>query len=233
VPLRQQSLPIDLGLIPAPPLPTGEGVLLLDGKGACARVASNKINLPASADFTLECWYEPAELNGRRALLSKAESSEFGLFVSDGTPEFIVHLNGSYTVIKGPKGVLVTTRWHHLAGVYDGRELRLYMNGMLIGRTPASGGRTLNDLPFMIGADVNSAGKPVSFATGRVDAVRLTQAAIYSGPVIKKERRLQHDRDTLLMFNMDGDLGPWIYDESTGHRHAERQGAALVEILND
>ncbi len=233
VPLRHQSLPIDLGLIPAPPVPTGEGVLLLDGQSACARVASNKINLPPSADFTLECWYKPGELKGRRALLSKAESSEFGLFVSDGTPEFIVHLDGSYKIIKGPKGVLVTTHWHHLAGVYDGRELRLYMNGMLIGRTPASGGRTLNDLPFLIGADVDSAGKPVSFATGRVDSVRLTQAALYSGQVIQKERRLHHDRDTLLMFNMDGNLGPWIYDASTGHRHAERHGTVRVEILND
>ena len=231
VPLRQQSLPVALGMIPAPPVPRGEGVLNLDGRGACAQVPSDKLALPAGADFTLECWYKPGELKGRRGLLSKAEGSEFGLFASDGTPEFFVHLNGSYKTVKGPKGALVSSRWHHIAGVYDGQQLRLYLNGALVNTTPASGQRTRNDLPMIIGGDVDSAGKPTSLATGQLDEVRLTFAAAYSGRLIETERRLPHDRDTLLMFHMDGDLGPWIYDASTRHSHAQRLGAAQVVVL--
>jgi len=49
--------------------------------------------------------------------------------------------------------------------------------------------------------------------------------------LIETERRLPHDRDTLLMFHMDGDLGPWIYDASTRHAHAQRLGAAQVVVL--
>jgi hypothetical protein len=33
-------------------------------------------------------------------LLAKTESSEYGIFVTDGTPEFSVHLDGRYRTAK-------------------------------------------------------------------------------------------------------------------------------------
>lgn len=208
-------------------------MLMLDGRSAAASIDAKMATLAAGVDFTLECWYMPQELKGRRGLLSKAELSEYGLFVSDGAPEFFVHLNGSYKTVKGKRGTLQPGHWHHIAGVYDGNELRLYLNGSLIAKKAASGQRTVNQLPFMIGSDVDGAGKPTSYTTGRVDEVRLSAAAVYSGTRIDLERRLSHERDTVFLFHMDGDLGPWIYDEGNGQRHAQRLGSARVEIIQE
>ena len=41
--------------------------------------------------------------------------------------------------------------WHHLAATWDGREMRLYLNGLLLGRAPYAGDYTAPDAPFRVG----------------------------------------------------------------------------------
>lgn len=43
--------------------------------------------------------------------------------------------------------------WHHVAGTYDGANVRLYIDGMLVATTPHAGSIALcNELPLYIGA---------------------------------------------------------------------------------
>ena len=117
--------------------------------------------------------------------MAKTESSEYGIFVSDFGVEWSVHVDGAYRTVKAPEGTLEQDRWHHLAGVWDGREVRLYVDGRLVGTTPAPGQRTTNALPLIVGADVDRAGNPTSHSAGRIDEVRLAASALYSGPRIE------------------------------------------------
>jgi hypothetical protein len=106
-------------------------------------VASDAFDLP-DGPLTVEAWIRPEGFSGRTGLLAKTESSEYGIFVTDGKPHFAVHLNGSYAVAQSTEPILKVGEWQHIAGVFDGREVRLYLDGRLIEATPASGARTPN-----------------------------------------------------------------------------------------
>lgn len=233
IPTQVVPLPFEATSLPTPPRPSGERVLALDGRSARIEIPSKDLQLPAGVPLTLECWYMPGDLAGRRGLVAKTESSEFGLFVSDYGVDWSVHLDGAYRSARAPAGTLERDRWHHLAGVFDGSEVRLYVDGQLVDRQEASGQRTLNDLPLMIGADVDRQGRPTSFATGRIDEVRLSDEALYSGRTIDLERRLPAARDALLHLRMDGMVGPWLHDEGRNGLHPTLSGSARLERISE
>lgn len=202
-----------------------ECVLSLDGRGACLWLEDRHVDLP-DGPFTVEAWMCARDLEGRRALLSKAETSEFGLFVSDGKPAFSVHLDGSYASVSAAEPALRTGEWQHVAGVFDGKAVRLYVDGVLVGRADAKGKRTRHGHPFYVGADTDGHGEPVSWFDGWVDDVRLSVGARYQGERFEPLRRFEPDERTLLLLPMDGERGPWMIDVSSRGRHPERRGGA-------
>jgi len=218
------TLPMQAAL-PAPSAIDVQRVLSLDGSGDCLEVLSDNIVVP-DGPLTVECWFRADALDGRIGLLAKTEDSEYGLFVSDGTPTFSIHLDGAYTNVGASSPMLRTGTWHHIAGVYNGSEARLYVDGRLVQRTPASGERTKNELPFLIGADVNGRGEAMSFFEGEIDVVRVSTTARYALDGFTPKPRLRADADTVLLLNMDARYGPFVYDESGRHAHPTTQGDA-------
>ena len=118
---------------------------------------------------------------------------------------------------------------HHVAGVYDGAEVRLYVDGSLTGRATASGERKLNALPLMIGADVSGTGDRVDPHSGSMDEVRLSRGARYSGEQFTPKRRHTSDEDTLLLLHADAAMGPWLHDSSSQGAHPTLLGGARVQ----
>jgi hypothetical protein len=232
VPLPTRVLPIQVDTLPLPSAKSrttaAERVLVLDGTGACARVESAALRLP-DGPFTVEGWIEAQRFGERVGLVCKTESSEFGLFVNAGKAEFVAHLGGQYVGANSERAVLQTGRWQHVAGVYDGAEVRVYADGVRVGRTTGSGTRKANDLPLYIGADVTKSGAPSSFFDGRVDAIRISSVARYSGESFAPQRLLPVDAETVLALDMEEKLGPWLLDGSGGGRHATMIGAARIE----
>jgi 3',5'-cyclic AMP phosphodiesterase CpdA len=206
--------------------PAVDGALALDGRGSCLRVESGALKLPIDAPLTVEAWVKPANLEGRRGLVNKTEWAEFGIFVSDGKPTFSVYAGSKYVNANAPAGALVTGRWQHVAGTFDGTEARLYVDGALVGSGTGSGERRRNSLPLLIGADPDSVGKPTSFFEGLVDEVRISKVVRYEGPKIAPARRFDPDPDTVLLLHLDRNLGPWTLDASAAGAHADRVGKA-------
>jgi hypothetical protein len=201
-----------------------EVVLELGGSG-CLSLADRRFELH-DGPFTLEGWLCARELAGRRAFATKTEDSEFGLFVDDGRPSFAVHLAGRYAGARAPAPMLELGRWHHLAGVFDGEELRLYVDGQLVAASPGHGRRTRNARPLYIGADPDEAGRPTSFFTGEIDEVRLSACAVYQGERFTPQRALDARADTLLLLSM-ARRGPWFVDRSSHGHHAEMTGSVI------
>jgi len=202
-----------------------------DGVDDAAIVAPDAYELP-DGPFTLEAWFEGDRFDGRTGLATRTEGSEFGLFVSDGRPDFSVHLDGAYATVRGRKDQLEPGRRHHLAGVFDGAEIRLYLDGELIGSKKASGRRTRNDLPFIVGADVRRDGTPMSFFDGRVDAVRLSKVARDAAGSIDPAAPRVADADTVLLLDFDRRLGAWTWDASSSGAHPRLVGEPSITTLD-
>ncbi|MBI4880373.1 MAG: metallophosphoesterase [Planctomycetes bacterium] len=232
VPLARKCFPLPCG---PPPLPAvaparHDLALALDGAGACLRLESALLDLPDGA-FTVEAWARGDDFAGRRALVNKTESSEFGLFTSDGRPEFLVHVGGAYRSARAPAPLLAPGKWQHLAGVFDGREVRLYVGGRLVARGAAAGERARNDLPLYVGADPDEHGDPTSCFAGCVDEVRISRTARYAEESFAPPRSCAADGDTLLLLHLDERAGPWCLDSSGRGAHPTLVGCAGREPL--
>ncbi|MEQ8766462.1 MAG: LamG-like jellyroll fold domain-containing protein [Planctomycetota bacterium] len=179
------------------------------GRRDCVAVASELASVP-DGPLTLEAWMKVEGYGGRKALVTKTESSEYGLFVSDGQPGFSIHLNGRYVAAEGEKGSLPEGRWVHVAGVFDGQEVRLYVDGQKVASQAGSGARTRNDHPLYVGADPDWAGRPVSFLGGTVDEIRLSTVARYEGASFSPSEQFEHDAETVLLLHCDRFVGPFL-----------------------
>ena len=200
--------------------------LVLDGKRQAVRLDDKTLELP-DGPFTAEGFLQADDLTGRRGFLNKTEQSEFGLFVSDGKPSFVVYLGDRYASATAKEPLLEKGRWHHLAGVFDGQEVRLYVDGNRVAATPGKGERKRNALPLFVGADVDKAGKPTSFFAGRIDEVRVSKSARYAGASFTPSRRFDPDGDTVVLLHCDREFGPWLPDASGQGRHGMRVGGVV------
>ncbi|MDF1661774.1 MAG: LamG domain-containing protein, partial [Planctomycetota bacterium] len=221
LPKKTVTLRAVLGTVPPAAQAQGPNrALLLDGQSSLV-VPNSMIKLKGGA-FTLEGWVFAETFEGRRPFLAKTEGSGYGIFLNKGTPRAYVHINGKYVSLNGAKKMKLRT-WHHIAAVYDGRELRLYLDGEKVAAAPASGAPTPNDRALCIGADPNSKGQAVDPLTGKIDEVRLSNGARYSA-AFKPKKRFAPDEQTALLFHFDKDLGPFVLDHSGNKAHARRRG---------
>jgi hypothetical protein len=97
---------------------------------------------------------------------------------TDGTPRFYVSTNGSnYPVAIGSKLSLNT--WYHLAGTYDGANIKLY-----VGTAPVAVSQTglifNNSQPLLIGATDGWGGTTRKFTNGSIDEVRVWNGVLDS-----------------------------------------------------
>lgn len=186
---------------------------LRTGDNAAVIVPSDSFTLP-DGPLTVEAWLKADAFGERTGLICKTEGSDYGIFVNGGRPEFSVHVGGAYAAAQPDKPVLEAGRWYHVAGVYYGSEVRLYVDGREIASKAASGARRTNNLPLVIGGDVARSGEATSFFAGLIDGVRISKVARYRGDTFTPERRPTADSDAVLLFNMDGEAIGYLFDES-------------------
>lgn len=224
LPVRTFEVPVDPGELPEPAAPRDERVLDLDGRDDVVRVASSAIDLP-DGPFTLECWMKADAFRRRQGLVAKTQNCEYGFFVSSGRPSFSVHLDGAYVDAAPDDVQLEVGRWYHLAGVFDGTSVRLFVDGRPVAAVEGSGSRTRTNLPLVVGADVDGSGGGTSHFVGRIDEVRLSRGARYSEASFVPLRRFAPDPATALLLHFDGS-SPWAFDSSSARAHALLENGA-------
>jgi hypothetical protein len=224
--LPESRTPLPLDLAPVRLASPDDRVLAVDGAGAHVAVPSSDLPLP-DGPMTLEAWARADRFDERVGLVTKAQGSDYGIFVSKGEPTFSVFLGDRYASVKSEQR-LEPGRWHHLAGVYDGAEVRLYVDGRLADRRRAAGRRKTNALPLLVGADVAGGGKPDSPFAGQIDDVRLSKVARYAGDRFDPDPRPTGDADTVLLLNFDDMIGGWLFDDSPARRMLRPHGGARV-----
>ncbi|MDP0491745.1 MAG: LamG-like jellyroll fold domain-containing protein [Verrucomicrobiota bacterium JB023] len=218
LPVREVTLPFSFSEMPE----SADLALDFNGKDQYLSVASDRI--PVENELTLEAWFNARAFGPRTGLVTKAEGSDYGIFVNDGRPNFIVHIDGSYLEMEAPQPMLTTGEWHHIAGVYDGSEGRLYVDGKLVVSKQRTGKRRTNNHPLIIAGDTGRRGANSLF-TGRIDSVRLSNVARYSGEEVEITKSFDSDEETLFLYDMDLFFDKLVYDKSSNSNHATVHGS--------
>jgi hypothetical protein len=227
--LPPKAFALEVGLEPLPEeaFEKKENSALKLVGGASAATVPDSVFPLVRGPITVEAWINPRETPEHAGLVSKAEKSGFVLSVKEGVPRFKIHSAGEYRKVEAgaPVG---NGRWTHLAGVYDGEEVRLYIDGSLVAETPAPGEMTATSLPLMIGADPDARGRPQMSFDGLIDEVRISDGARYRGAQFDPVKRHRRDGATLLLFHCDQSFGPFIPSDEPAGVHGELSGGAAV-----
>jgi len=101
--------------------------------------------------------------------------------LSNGIIECRLFIGASLFEVVAPAGSIVAETWQHVAWVYNGSTVELFIDGISIGSASASGTFTGVDKPFAIGKGISSAGNFIF--KGRADEVSLWTTALSQGDV--------------------------------------------------
>lgn len=153
------------------------GAVQLDGADDYVD-CGNPPQLAIRAQLTVACWVKiEAFTRSWETILAKGDTSyrlsrsrgasRTAHFACDGTEPPPAQLNGGT--------VLADDRWHHVAGVFDGSNMILYVDGREEARKPASGPIAATEHPFLIGENAEATGR---FLRGLVDDVRVYNRAL-------------------------------------------------------
>jgi prepilin-type N-terminal cleavage/methylation domain-containing protein/prepilin-type processing-associated H-X9-DG protein len=141
----------------------------------------------SSTSFTVSAWCNPTALNvnGYDATLAKFAGSTLA-FTATGNFRFSVNWNSGSNTVTAPT-VSPLNQWYLVTGVVDRalQEVRLYVNGSLIGTTvitPTTVYCTWNDNGWMIGCTSPTAGR--SCLNGIIDDVRAYSAALTAKQIL-------------------------------------------------
>jgi hypothetical protein len=125
----------------------------------------------------------------------------------------------------------VNGAWEHVAGVWDGHELRLYINGELQDtRTGVDRCTWLSHGPIFIGADpdsLNADSVAQGYLHGRIRAVRISREAEYAASFTKPEK-LEKTPETIGLYDFTVDTGRYAIDQSGHGNHGIIVGAKFV-----
>ncbi len=110
--------------------------------------------------FTMEIWFTTGDdLGIFQSLVSNMHAGGFGVDWEYGKITFSVRIGDSYI---GPSASIEENTTYHLVGVFTGSEVKLYLNGILMGETPVNGSLvhpTDNGAKYLcIGADSDATG---------------------------------------------------------------------------
>lgn len=145
------------------------------------------LNITGTA-ITLEAWIYPTSFTTevwRGNIINKNGSGENGYMIrvgNGGQVNFNIGSTG-WNELNTATGVVTLNTWHHVAGVYDGTEMRIYVNGTLQASAPETVNIGVTTLNLLLGEDPQWTGR---YFPGRIDEARVwnvarTEAEIQAG----------------------------------------------------
>lgn len=179
-----------------------------DGVRKYLEVEHNSIFKPTdeiSISFWVNVVGDYASRNGRYILGTRGDSAEGYAFRWDCNPsctsvnanereffEFIINLNGSDFILDYPQN-LIGNGWKHFVGTYDGRFMKLYLNGSLLRSRDLDLNRTITYDPpagayqgtsLVMMAKASDTEKPSGgYYDGDIDEVAIYNTALYAAHV--------------------------------------------------
>ncbi len=128
-------------------------------------------------ELTIECWVKPRTADDYAGIIMKTEPSSFadgyGLNLSGGGTNFTFFVNGWGWHDANSTTTITPGEWYHVAGTYDGFDMKLYVNGALEATVPYTG--TVNNTIFDLILGNDNSGYALD---GTLDEVRIWNRAL-------------------------------------------------------
>ena len=139
--------------------------------------------LGTSNNLTVVAWIYPSSVSGMQEIVSKWNNGNAG--------DFHFYLNGNHlymarnstpgtSAVSG--AILSSNTWYQVAGVYDGTNMTLYVNGTQSGSPQVSNSESPSSVNFLVGAYYNLSSLS-SFFSGSIDSVRIYNRALTADEV--------------------------------------------------
>jgi len=154
--------------------------LSFNGTSAEVTVADSP-SLRLTSGMTLEAWVNPSVVsNAWRDVMVKGNDDYYLMATSgqNSRPAGAVTIGGSKKRAFGTSALPLNT-WTHLATTYDGTAVRLFVNGVQVASTTATGTIATSASALQIGGDALFA----QFFSGRIDEVRIYNAALSAAQI--------------------------------------------------
>lgn len=163
--------------------------LEFDGTASQVEIPNNaKLNIKTA--ITVEAWVKPSKYNDLSAVVQKwgdtSNRRQYLLcFVADKVRMYISGTGGTWPSAASTIAVK-TGEWTHIAGTYDSKAIKVYINGKLDGETANNEGLFASDLPAWIGGY----GPDAEFGSNRhfpgvIDEVRFWSGALTAEEIQK------------------------------------------------
>ena len=124
-----------------------------------------------TAPFTVEAWVRPRILTGSREFLCDAHGAGLAFGFYGGVCKFLLHDGRTYQSVRALKAA-VSAKEIHVAGVFDGDRLNLFVEGKRQGAGTAFTRRAkLSPLPLHIGANPEINHPVIKVFSGTIDEV--------------------------------------------------------------
>lgn len=173
--------------------------------------------------ITLEAWVKVTAFDQPwQAIVTKGES--WGLTRSNASSKVVFRTkNGAVIHDLGSTDDLLLGRWYHVAGVCDGTQKRLYIDGVLNTQVAYSGPLVANNVPVVIGGNAEIVNRDFN---GDIENVRVWSVA-----------RSESDLDANKLRNLHGGenglLGDWRFNEGAGSQAIDRSyGERHATLVN-
>jgi hypothetical protein len=179
-----------------------------------------KLNL--EGQITIGAWIKPTAVSSQGDIisqdwngldtpffldLSNATTVNFGTnrYNGSGAPNIEATGTASESLTNG--------QWHYIAGVYDGQNFKVYIDGVLAGETADPYGVTYGTEPTNIGRDSNDGGGSYNYFDGDIADLEIFSNGLSSADIVKIS---QPWSDT------------WTGQASTGWSNANNWSAAAI-----
>jgi hypothetical protein len=131
--------------------------------------------LDITKNLTFMAWFSPKEvLTSHRMMVKNNSIFVIFDFGNADTVELLVKPNNDFVESKTTDWKV--NAWYHFAGTFDGKALRVYINGELEGEKNHALDIAPSDLELWIGGDDN--GRPTDHFPGIIDEVRIYNKAL-------------------------------------------------------
>lgn len=115
----------------------------------------NQAQFNITNDITIEAWVKMSNLGGNQKIVTKfgdiIGDDAYSLEAINGEPQFRLKFGATWIILAAGMN-LNANEWYHIAGIYDGATMKIYVNGVEQNSMAQTGAFEVSASTFKIGA---------------------------------------------------------------------------------